>query len=185
MLLLVLALFFCQFIFGQSLISGNVIKENKKPFPGVKVYVDGNESISAVTDNLGNFDIDVPLTAKILVFSYEGMKIQKIGIGNKNYISVTMKELDASDTAKTNKPKTDKPKEQPKKDDKIKDKSEKIKDTSDSTKVKKDTGKVKTDKDKPKEETKDKKDKTKGKTEEPKTDKEDNKDKTKDKGKKK
>ena len=110
---LFLLLIAAQFVFAQNMISGNVIRENKKPLTGVKVTIEGVKGTEATTDQLGNFDIEVPLTAKILIFSYEGMKTQKIGIGKKSFISVTMiegkdevppppvkKEEKAKDTAK-------------------------------------------------------------------------------------
>jgi hypothetical protein len=88
--ILIFLVFFSQFSISQNLISGNVIRENKKPFVGVKVTIEGVPNVEAVTDQLGNFDIEVPLKATNLVFSYNGMKTQKIGIGKKSFISVTM-----------------------------------------------------------------------------------------------
>ena len=68
--LLICLLFAGQFVFAQNMISGNVIRENKKPIPGVKVTIEGVNGVEALTDQLGNFDIEVPVTAKILIFSF-------------------------------------------------------------------------------------------------------------------
>ena len=113
--ILIIFVFVSQFVICQNLISGNVIRENKKPFEGVRVTVDGVPDKVETTDQSGNFDIEVPLTAKILVFSYEGMKTQKIGIGKKSFISVTMIE-GKDEVPKPVVKKEEKPKENAKKD---------------------------------------------------------------------
>ena len=87
---LIILVFASQFVIGQNLISGTVIRENKKPFVGVKVAIEGVQDAETTTDLLGNFDIDVPSTVSVLVFSYEGMLTQRIPIGKKSFLNVTM-----------------------------------------------------------------------------------------------
>jgi hypothetical protein len=108
--ILIVFVFFSQFSISQNLISGNVLRENKKPFMGVKVTIEGVPNVEALTDQLGNFDIEVPLKATNLIFTYNGMKTQKIGIGKKSFISVTM--IEGSD---------EKPKPEVKKEEKPKE----------------------------------------------------------------
>jgi hypothetical protein len=128
---LIIFFFAGQLVISQNLISGNVSRENKKPLPGAKVTIEGVLNVEETTDQSGNFDIDVPLTAKTLVFSYEGMQTQKVSIGKKSFIAVIMLALVNEPTKTTvkkdEKPKTDnnnnvnqgeKPKENVKKDTK-------------------------------------------------------------------
>ena len=164
--ILIVLVFFSQLSISQNLISGNVTRENKKPFVGVKVTIEGITDVESITDQLGNFDIEVPLKATTLVFSYDGMKTQKIGIGKKSFISITMiegtDEKPKPEVKKVEKPKEvkeSKPKEakesKPKENNNDKEKAKptkgtkEIKSTTDSTSVKEPTSKkpAKTSKD--------------------------------------
>ncbi len=63
--------------------------EDGTGIPGVTVQVKGTTT-GTVTDLDGNYSIDVKPDAKVLVFSYVGMKTQEVEIGNKTEINVTM-----------------------------------------------------------------------------------------------
>jgi hypothetical protein len=150
-----------NFTFAQNMISGNVIRENKKPLPGVKVSVEGVQGVETSTDKLGDFDIEVPVTAKILIFSYEGMKTQKIGLGKKSFISITMIE-GVDEPVKPEPKKEEKPKDQGK------TKTKEMPDTTASSKKTKEEKPKDNNKDKSKDNNKDKskensKDKSKSK----------------------
>ena len=85
-LLLAMVIFtFATIVKSQNILSGNVQDQYKKPFIGVKVTIQGVKGVEAITDNLGNFDIEVPPTGKVLVFTYDQMDTVKQGIGKKTY----------------------------------------------------------------------------------------------------
>ena len=65
-----------------SKVSGLVIaKEDGLPIIGASVVVDGDESISAITDHSGKFVLtNVPSSAKTLTVSFIGMKTTKVSI---------------------------------------------------------------------------------------------------------
>lgn len=72
-------------------ISGTV-KDNKGlSIPGVSVVVKGTTS-GTITDADGKFMISVPTNAKVLVFSFVGMKTQEIDITGKTTFNVEMED---------------------------------------------------------------------------------------------
>jgi len=74
---------------GKS-ISGKVIDEEGLPLPGVSVIVKGT-TVGIVTDIDGKYTItNVPADAKVLVFSFVGMRAQEVNIGGKTTIDITL-----------------------------------------------------------------------------------------------
>ncbi|RLD74563.1 MAG: hypothetical protein DRJ07_19520, partial [Bacteroidetes bacterium] len=73
------------------LITGTVVDEQGLPLPGVNVLVE-NTTIGNQTDFNGNFKINVPLDAKVLVFSSVGFITQKVNIVNLSEINIILKE---------------------------------------------------------------------------------------------
>lgn len=55
----------------QSIIRGRVVDENSLPLPGVSISVKNKPGIGTLTDEGGNFSLDVP-TGNVLVFTYTG-----------------------------------------------------------------------------------------------------------------
>lgn len=84
-------LLFGSMVFAQEYktISGVVTDETGLPMPGVTVIIKGT-NIGAATDFDGNYNLSVPANAKVLIFSYVGMKTQNITINNRSSISVTI-----------------------------------------------------------------------------------------------
>ncbi len=75
---------------AQKTISGTVTGEDGSRLPGVTVLVKGTTT-GAVTNTDGYYSFALPDNAKILQFSFIGMKTQEIEIGNQSTIDVTMK----------------------------------------------------------------------------------------------
>src|SRR5690606_38481126 len=73
----------------QRTVSGKVIDEEGMPLPGVSVVVQGTTT-GVVTDIDGNYTLQVREDARVLVFSFEGMRRQQIAIGNQSTINITL-----------------------------------------------------------------------------------------------
>ncbi|WP_372950560.1 TonB-dependent receptor [Mariniphaga sp.] len=73
----------------QKTISGKVIDEEGMPLPGVSVVVQGT-TIGVVTDIDGNYTLQVPADARVLVYSFVGMRRQQVSIGNQTAINITL-----------------------------------------------------------------------------------------------
>jgi TonB-dependent SusC/RagA subfamily outer membrane receptor len=85
-LLLISSLAFSQ---PGRTISGSVTDESGGPLPGVTVVVTGT-TIGIITNMDGEYSLAVPDNAVSLSFSFVGMKMQEIPIGNKSVINLVM-----------------------------------------------------------------------------------------------
>lgn len=73
----------------QTIIKGTVKDADGMPIPGANVLVKGT-TIGTTTDIDGNYELAVPDTAKILVFSYLGMKSKEVVLTGKKVVSITL-----------------------------------------------------------------------------------------------
>ena len=74
----------------QKSVAGKVIDISGAPIPGVTVVIKG-KTVGVITDISGNYSIGVP-DKSVLQFSFVGMKMQEIQIGDKTVINVTLLE---------------------------------------------------------------------------------------------
>lgn len=75
----------------KKTVSGKVTDSSGSPLPGVTVVVKGTSN-GTIADANGNYSVpNVPDNA-ILQFTFVGMKMQEIGVGNKTSINVTLEE---------------------------------------------------------------------------------------------
>ncbi|MDZ4203205.1 MAG: SusC/RagA family TonB-linked outer membrane protein [Bacteroidales bacterium] len=89
-LLLACLLFAMQAALAQRAITGTVTSaEDGAGIPGVTVLVKGT-TIGVTTDLTGKFLISVPANARVLVFSFVGMKTKEVSIDNQTIINVTL-----------------------------------------------------------------------------------------------
>jgi TonB-linked SusC/RagA family outer membrane protein len=72
-------------------ISGKVTDSTGATLPGVSVVVKGT-AIGVITDANGSYSLPNTPSTAILVFSFVGMKLQEITIGNKSIIDVVLAE---------------------------------------------------------------------------------------------
>lgn len=79
---------------AQTVVRGIVTDAAGDFLPGVSVQVIGSPKVGSVTDINGAYSIKAN-GKDVLVFSYVGMKQQKVKIGGRNLVNVTMQE-DAS-----------------------------------------------------------------------------------------
>ena len=82
----------CTFVFSQNqskIITGTVIDEKGSPLPNVSIVVK-NSNIGTSTDFNGKFRLEVPASAKTLVFTSVGLGEQEVAIGDKTDFSVTL-----------------------------------------------------------------------------------------------
>jgi TonB-linked SusC/RagA family outer membrane protein len=70
-------------------ISGQVRDENSQPLPGVNVQIKST-SRGTTTDTEGNFSLDVPNAASVLIFSAIGYVRQEVVVGNRTALTVQM-----------------------------------------------------------------------------------------------
>ena len=92
MLILIFMLTISQMFAQQGkTIMGKIIDSSSSPIPGVSVSVQGT-TIGTISSAEGMYTINVPETAKVLVFSFVGMKTMEVTIGNQTQINVTMAE---------------------------------------------------------------------------------------------
>ena len=82
----------CTSIFSQNqskTITGTVVDEKGSPLPNVSVVVK-NSNIGTTTDFNGKFRLEVPPSAKSLVFTSVGLAEQEVAIGGKSELAVTL-----------------------------------------------------------------------------------------------
>jgi len=84
---------FCLSIatFAQVQVKGNVSDSQGEPVPGVTVLVKGTQQ-GVITDMDGNYNITVPGSESVLVFSFVGMDTQEVVVGNRTSIVVVLTE---------------------------------------------------------------------------------------------
>ena len=70
-------------------VSGKVTDQAGVPIPGAAIIVKGT-TIGITSDVNGNFSLSLPTDAKILVFSFVGMKTTEISVGSQSMISVSL-----------------------------------------------------------------------------------------------
>jgi TonB-linked SusC/RagA family outer membrane protein len=73
----------------KSITGAVTSKEDGASIPGVSVMVKGT-TLGTVTNLDGKYDLNIPVDAKTLVFSFIGMKNLEVEIGNQTSINVTM-----------------------------------------------------------------------------------------------
>lgn len=81
-------------VWAQSTIKGTVSSEGEK-LPGVSVLVEGSAA-GTVTDIDGNYSLEVPEEGQALLFTFIGMATERIEIGGRTQIDVSM-EADATE----------------------------------------------------------------------------------------
>jgi len=72
-------------------VTGNVTDQTGKPIPGASIVVKGT-TLGVATDVDGNFSLALPPDAKILTFSFIGMKKQDITVEDKSIFKVIMED---------------------------------------------------------------------------------------------
>jgi TonB-dependent starch-binding outer membrane protein SusC len=73
----------------QKQVTGKISDENGKPLPGVNVVVDGT-TVGVISDASGKYSINLPNENAVLVFSFVGYDIQKVGASGKTTLDVSM-----------------------------------------------------------------------------------------------
>lgn len=72
-------------------VSGKVIDQTGAPIPGASVVVKG--TTTGVTTSMdGNYSLVLPVDAKILIFTFVGMKAEEVAISGQSTINITLKE---------------------------------------------------------------------------------------------
>ncbi len=89
---MVLFLLCASFSFAQNKLTGNIVDAIGEPIIGASVVVEGVSGAGAVSDLDGNFTLNnVPSNGTITV-SYIGFVTQKINVGGRSHIKITLQE---------------------------------------------------------------------------------------------
>jgi len=93
LLYLFLVLGFCWSVEAQNQVSirGVVSDLSGEPLPGVNIVVKGTLQ-GVMTDPNGNYQISVPGSDAVLMFSYIGYISQEVTVGSRNEINISLKE---------------------------------------------------------------------------------------------
>ena len=75
----------------RTVIRGTVTDSQGEKLPGVSIYVKGT-TVGVITNDEGAFALELPASAKTLVFSFVGMKTREIEITNQTELQVVMEE---------------------------------------------------------------------------------------------
>ncbi|RUT78011.1 SusC/RagA family TonB-linked outer membrane protein [Ancylomarina longa] len=84
-------IFLTSAVFGQVLVSGKVTTESGESLPGVSITVKGTTT-GTITNIDGNYKLEVPDDARVLVFSFIGMKVEEVEIAGQTNINVILHE---------------------------------------------------------------------------------------------
>jgi len=71
--------------------TGRVTDSTGAPLPGVSIVIE-NTTVGVITDSDGYFSLNYSGDAEILVFSFVGMKKQRIAVGDKTHFQVVMED---------------------------------------------------------------------------------------------
>jgi TonB-dependent starch-binding outer membrane protein SusC len=74
-------------------VSGRVTGASNETLPGVSILVKGS-NLGTTSDANGNYQIDLPTSGAVLVFSYVGYLSQEVNTVNQSVVNVTLKEND-------------------------------------------------------------------------------------------
>ncbi len=77
--------------FQQHKVTGRVTSEDGAPLPGVNVFIKGTTR-GTITDMDGNYSLEVPDGATVLVFSFVGYEPQEIPVGDRTVLNVQLTE---------------------------------------------------------------------------------------------
>lgn len=75
----------------KSQATGRIVDSNGEPLIGVSVVEKGNKSNGAVTNVDGEYTVNVPAKATLVV-SYVGYKTQEVAVGGKRNVNITLSE---------------------------------------------------------------------------------------------
>ena len=75
----------------KRMITGTITDKQKGKLPGVSVYVKGT-TVGVVTDVNGVYKLELPTTAKALLFSFVGMKTKEVELKDQSTINVVLEE---------------------------------------------------------------------------------------------
>ena len=89
LLMLIMCIGLSLNLIAQKVVTGVVTDESQKPLSGVTVQIKGT-TIGTFTDANGKFTISVPADARVLSFSFVGMKPAEVDITDKTTVNVTM-----------------------------------------------------------------------------------------------
>ena len=80
-------------------VQGNVSDEKGDPLIGAAIFMQGNNSVNAITDIDGNYVITVPDKNVVLVFTYLGFQSRNVEVDGRKVLNVVMSQGEQLDDA--------------------------------------------------------------------------------------
>ena len=80
-------------------VQGNVSDEKGDPLIGAAIFMQGNNSVNAITDIDGNYVITVPDKNAVLVFTYLGFQSRNVEVDGRKVLNVVMSQGEQLDDA--------------------------------------------------------------------------------------
>ena len=80
-------------------VQGNVSDEKGEPLVGAAIFMQGDNTVNAITDLDGNYTIVVPDKRATLVFTYIGFEQRAVEVDGRRVVNVTMLEGEKIDDA--------------------------------------------------------------------------------------
>lgn len=94
LIILLITTTFLQKAMAQNLaVTGKITDKTGSPIPGVSVLIKGS-TVATSSDVNGNYSIQIPGNAALLVFSYVGTKTQEVAVSKSGTFHVTMEEAE-------------------------------------------------------------------------------------------
>ncbi|MEN8119289.1 MAG: von Willebrand factor type A domain-containing protein [Bacteroidota bacterium] len=88
-ILLIIALSIAQSMNAQITITGKITDDNGQALPGATIVVKGT-TIGIISDINGEYSLNVPDSATVLIFSFIGMKTDQVKIKGRSVINVSL-----------------------------------------------------------------------------------------------
>ena len=93
---MIIALTLVQSMNAQITITGKITDENGEVVPGTSIRAKGYSGIGTISDINGEYSLNVPDSATVLIFSFIGMKTDEVKIKGRSVVNVSLETEDCA-----------------------------------------------------------------------------------------
>lgn len=79
-------------VLAQNIVSGTIKDKDGKPLPGASIKAKGATQVQAISNNLGEYTINIAPTVTALLFNYVGYYDQEVRLNGRKFINVVLQE---------------------------------------------------------------------------------------------